>query len=227
MRALLLAVILLISACPVHADEEVLHYNIINLDAAAAKEVANDVMVAVMQASVRKNSAAEAGKAVNEMMAWADSVLADKSSIKHRTMNYQTRPVYQKSAITDWSVTQQLRLQSEDFDALTGVIGTLQQHLQVSSIQFTISPERRKQEVEELIVAALEAFGARAALISKTLKAKDYRIVNLAITDTPGHTPYRGGMQMEAMAVKAAAPVVEAGDSKVEVSVQGKIQIVF
>lgn len=222
-----IAAFMMISVCNAAAGEEVLHYNIINLDAAQSKQVANDVMVVVMQATAQKNSAAEAGRTVNEMMKWADSVIADDTSVQHRTMNYQTRPVYQNKAIAGWSVNQQLRLQSEDFDSLTNMVGSLQQQLQVASMHFEVSPERRKQEVDQLIVSALDTFRNKANLIAQTLKAQDFRIVSLSIRDNAGHAPYRGGVQMEAMAVQAPAPVVEAGDSTVQVTVQGKTQLIF
>lgn len=218
---------LIFTACSVTAGEEPLNYNIINLEADRSEQVANDVMVAVLQASAQKNSAAEAGSTVNEIMTWADSVIADSPSVEHRTLNYQTHPVYQNRVISGWTVKQQLRLQSSDFDTLTSLIGTLQQRLQVASMHFEVSAEQRKKEVDRLIVTALDAFRSKADLITKTLKAQDFRIVTLTIIDDKSHIPYRRGVQMEAMAVQAAAPVVEAGDSKVQVTVQGKIQIVF
>lgn len=227
-RLAAVAALVLLSACSAYAGEEALHYNIVNLDASSSAQVANDVMVVVMQAAAQKNSAADAGHAVNDMMKWADSVIAGNAAVQHRTMNYQTRPVYQNKTISGWSVIQQLRLQSGDFEALSTMVGTLQQQLQVSSMHFEISPERRKQEVDRLIVAALDAFRDKAGLIAGTLKAQDHRVVSLSVADNPVRIPYDSGIQMEAMsAMRAPAPVVEAGDSTVQVSVSGSIQLVF
>lgn len=228
MRILIItAAILTLSVCSAAANEENLHYNIISLDAGQSKQVTNDVMVVIMQAATQKNSAAEAGRSVNEMMEWADGIIKNDPSVQHRTMNYQTHPVYQNKTIAGWSVNQQLRLQSEDLDSLTNTVGSLQQQLQVASMHFEVSPERRKQEIDHLVAMALDAFRSKAILITQTLKAQDYRIVNLSIRDNAGQAPYRGGVQMEAMAARAPAPVVEAGDSKVQVTVQGKIQLIF
>ncbi len=227
-RLAAVAALLLICACSASAGEEALHYNIVNLDASSSAQVANDVMVVVMQAAAEKNSAVDAGHAVNDMMKWADSVIAGNAAVQHRTMNYQTLPVYQNQTIAGWSVVQQLRLQSGDFEVLSTMVGTLQQQLQVSSMHFEISPERRKQEVDKLIVAALGAFRDKADLIAATLKAQDHRIVALSVADNPVRIPYNGGIQMEAMsAARAPAPVVEAGDSTVQVSVSGSIQLIF
>lgn len=218
----------LIVSISAHAlAEEPVQFNIINLRVEQAREVSNDVMVVVMQAAAQKNSSAEAAQSVNEVMAWADKIISEDQKISHQTLNYQTRPIYQNKTITGWSASQQLKLQSQDIEALTAMAGTLQQKLQIGSMRFQVSPDRRAQELETLVVEALEAFRAKAELVTRTLKADDYRLVNLSIDENGGPMPYRQVVQAEAMAVRAASPSVEAGDSKIQVSVTGSIQLVF
>ncbi len=209
-----------------HGDEQV-QYNIVNLNAEQSRQVANDVMVVTMQAIAQKDNAAEAGRKVNETMKWADQIISDDNKIKHKTLNYQTQPVYHNRVITGWKVSQQLRLQSTDFDSLTAVVGRLQEQLQVASMRFEISPDRRKQEVNTLIVEALQAFREKAGLITQTLKAQDYRLVTVSVNEGKTIMPFRGMVQAEAMSVGASAPTVEAGDSKVRVGVDGTIQLIF
>lgn len=208
------------------ADEQ-MEFNIVNLRVEQAREVVNDVMVVIMQAAAQKNSSAEAAQSVNETMAWADTVISADQKITHKTLNYQTRPVYQNKTITGWSASQQLQLQSHDIEALTKMAGTLQQRLQIVSMRFQVSPERRAEELETLIVEALEAFRTKAELITRTMKAEDYRLVNISIDENGRPMPYRGMVQAEAMTARAAAPSVEAGESKIEVSVFGSIQLIF
>ena len=121
------ALILSISALAV-ADEQV-QFNIVNLRVEQDRQVSNDVMVVVMQAAAQKNSSAEAARSVNEVMAWADKIISEDQRISHQTLNYQTRPIYQNKTITGWSASQQLQLQSRDIEALTAMVGTLQQKL--------------------------------------------------------------------------------------------------
>ena len=208
------------------ADEE-MQFNIVNLRVEQAREVANDVMVVIMQAAAQKNSSAEAARSVNETMSWADSVIAGDQRIRHKTINYQTRPVYQNKSITGWSASQQLQLQSEDIEALTALAGTLQQRLHIVPMRFQVSDDRRAEELETLIVEALEAFRTKAQLIAATLKAQDYRIVALSINENGGPRPYQAVVQAEAMTARATAPSVEAGDSEIQVSVSGSIQLIF
>ncbi len=219
------ALIFAVSSLASAAEE--MQFNIVNLRVEQAREVANDVMVVIMQAAAQKNSSAEAAQSINETMAWADAIIAGDQRIRHKTLNYQTRPVYQNKSITGWSASQQLQLQSEDIEALTAMAGTLQQRLQIASMRFQVSDDRRAEELETLIVEALGAFRTKAQLIADTLKAQDYRIVALSVDENGGPRPYQAVVQAEAMMARAAAPSVEAGDSKIQVSVTGSIQLIF
>jgi predicted secreted protein len=226
-KIVVFAAVLVLTVTSLALADEQIQFNIINLRAEQAKEVANDVMVVIMQAAAQKNSGSEAAQSVNEIMAWADTIISADQKIKHRTLNYQTRPVYQNKTITGWSASQQLQLQSDDIEALTKMAGTLQQQLQIVSMRFQVSPERREEELGTLITEALEAFRSKAELVTRTLKAQDYRLVNLSIDENGSPMPYRAVVQTEAMAARAAAPSVEAGESKVQVSVTGSIQLIF
>ena len=221
------AAVLIFASSPLASADDEVQFNIVNLRVEQAREVANDVMEVIMQSSAQKNSSAEAAQSVNESMAWADSIISEDQRIQHKTLNYQTRPIYQNKSISGWSASQQLQLQSQDIEALTTITGTLQQRLQIVSMRFKVSPDRRAEELETLIVEALEAFRAKAELITATLKAEDYRIVALSIDENGGPRPYPAVVQAEAMAVRGAAPSVEAGDSKILVSVTGSIQLIF
>lgn len=218
---------LIIAISSIAFAEEQVQFNIVNLRIEQTREVVNDVMVVIMQAAAQKNSSTEAAQSVNQIMAWADTIFSADQRISHKTLNYQTRPVYQNKTITGWTASQQLQLQGRDIEALTTMAGTLQQQLQIVSMRFQVSPERRAEELETLIVEALEAFRTKAELVTRTMKAKDYRLVNVSIDENGGPMPYRGVVQAEAMAVRSAAPSVEAGESKIQVSVAGSIQLVF
>ncbi|MEJ2057347.1 MAG: SIMPL domain-containing protein [Desulfofustis sp.] len=209
-----------------HADDT-MQFNIVNLTAEQSRQVKNDVMVAVMQATAEKNNSAEAAQAVNKSMAWADTIISASEQIRYRSLNYQTRPVYRDRIVTGWTASQQVRLESEDIEALTAMIGTLQQQLQVVSMDFAVSAEKRKQELETLIVAALEAFNHKAEMISQTMQARDYRLVSMTVNENGAPVVYRGAIQAEAMSAQAMAPQVEAGDSKITVRIAGSIQLIY
>ena len=212
---------------PLFAAEQ-LNYNIINLQADAARQVDNNVMVVSMSAHSEADSAAEASENVNNMMAWAAAIAKENDSIKSRTLNYQTRPLYKNKELIGWSVNQQIRFESRDFRTLSTLVGRLQEKLRVNSMQFEVSPDQQEANVNELITAALAAFREKALLVSTTLGAQDYRIVKISIRENKFSTPYPRGYQAEAMSLqKSSTPHVEAGDSRLNVRAEGSIQLTF
>jgi len=207
---------------------EDLNYNIINIQADAARHVDNDVMVVIMSALSEANSAAEAAENVNKMMSWAAAIANKSDTIKSKTLNYQTRPLYKNKVLIGWAVNQQIRFESTAFESLSTLVGTLQEKLRVQSMQFEVSPDRQENTVMELITGSLEAFGKKARLVTKTLGAGDYRIVNISVREDSPVAPYRRGFQAEAMSVQqSSAPHVEAGDSRLNVRAEGTIQLIF
>jgi len=76
---------------------------------------------------------------------------------------------------------QKLLLEGPDFAALGALIGQLQERLQVTAINFSVSPVRRAAAEDELIAQALDAFKQRAELVRKQFGAKGYRVVDVSI----------------------------------------------
>ncbi len=222
-----LVLIALLTAAPLALAED-LNYNLVNLYGQAQKHIDNDVLVVTMRSTADADSPHEAAKIVNRNMGWAQDLLKDMPEIKKQTINYQTRPRYQNKVIVGWSVSQELLLESEELDELSDVVGSLQQKLQVQSMTFGVSPQRKEVSTDELIAEALTVFEAKARLVTTTVGAKDFRIVTLTIGENAPGIPRQRGYQMEAMAMSAAdAPPIEAGESKITVRVDGTIQLIF
>ncbi len=211
---------------PATAAEDDLNYHLVTLQAQAASTVDNDLLAVTMTALAEANTAAEAAEAVNETMIRAAALIGEVDDIAYQTMNYQTTPRHQNRAIVGWSVSQQISLKSQDIEALTALVGSLQKLLNVSTMQFEISPERRKEAHDRLITEALSAFSEKARLVSSALGANDFRLVNLSI-DEDGAAPLQRDFGMEMALSRAAAPEVAAGESRVSVSVRGSIQLSF
>jgi predicted secreted protein len=229
MKKLFIALSLItLAAFPSLAAAEELNYNLVNLSGEAQKHIDNDVLIITMRSSADADSAQEAANIVNQEMSWAQDIIKDMPDIKKQTINYQTHPRYQNKVIVGWSVSQQLQLESEEIDTLSSIAGKLQKKLQVSSMNFGVSPKRKKTSTDELISEALAVFETKARLVSTTIGAKDYRIVTLTIGENRPSIPRHRGYQMEAVALASAdAPQIEAGESELTVRVDGTIQLIF
>lgn len=209
------------------ASEE-LNYNLVNLQADAFRQVDNDLLVVIMSAVAEANTAREAARSVNDKMIWASEAIRHVDQVKHQTMNYQTSPLYNNRTIVGWTVSQQIRLESLKVEQLTSLVGNLQDQLNVTAMQFEISPERRKETESQLITEALAAFTEKARLVTTALGAKDFRLVTISVNEG-GNMPIRQAYAMEMAVVRSAAPAPEvaAGESRVAVTINGTVQLSF
>lgn len=227
--ARLLMAVCLFSACaavPLQAadTEAPARYNQIHFQAERGRPVDNDRMHATLYVTAEDADAARLADEINRTMDWALKAAKSKTRVQAHTTGYRTYPVKEK--LKRWRATQELQLESSDFAELGGLIGQLQERLQVGAIHFSISPERRKVVEDELITQALDAFKQRAELVRRQLAAKSYRLVDLSINTGGGAqpVPMMRGMVLDAME-KSAAPAVEAGTSTLSVNVGGTIEL--
>ncbi|NNE37891.1 MAG: SIMPL domain-containing protein [Gammaproteobacteria bacterium] len=222
-----LLVIFLLPIHPVWADEDVL-FNQIHINAQVERDVENDQLEVSMVVEKQGNRPEDIAYEVNETMQWALEQAEGKSEIEINTRSYQTFPIYKNRLIVGWRATQELLLKSTDITELTDLVGELQERLQVRNMQFSPTRETRVRIENELISEAMEAFRQRADIIKQHMDEDEYRIVNLHVnTGNSGPVMYRDAMVSRAATMDMAmemAPAVEAGTSKVIVTVSGSIQ---
>ncbi|TDI95232.1 MAG: DUF541 domain-containing protein [Deltaproteobacteria bacterium] len=202
--------------------------NRVSLQAESSKQVANDLMQAVLSAELEDRSPAKLADMINQAMTWALAKSRNAPGITVQSGGYQTYPIRREGAIVAWRASQQLRLESSDTDRMTVLIGELQSRLQLGSLTFTVSREVRRATENELIDAALDIFKQRAEIVRENLAAASYRIVEIDIrtSGAPPRPPApRGGRHMALHAESVTRPAVEAGSSEVSVSVSGTIQL--
>jgi predicted secreted protein len=224
MRArLFLALLLLPAAAP--ADEPL--FNLVTLSAQAEREVPNDLLTAVLAAAADGADPAQLADSVNRTMQRALALAKAARDVQVRSGGYQSSPLYEHNRIVRWRVRQELRLESHDIAAATGLIGKLQSILTLAGLSLSVSPELRRKTENALIGEALAAFKERAGLVAGAMAEKSYRMRSLQIS---GGGPFPRPIPM--LAGKAApgsfspsAPALETGTSRVLVTVSGTIQL--
>ena len=191
-----------------------------------SRDVANDWVTAVMGTSDEDSDAARLADRVNQTMSWALGVAKEARGVTVKSGGYTTHPVYDKSSskIARWAASQDLILESSDFEAVSDLVGKLQSKLLLRGISFGISPETRRKNEDALIGEVLTAFQERAKRVSSGLGARDYEIVSVAI-QTPGGPMPVPFQRAEMMAGKVAAPSFEGGQSTLQVRVDATIEI--
>lgn len=191
----------------------------------STRDVENDWITAVVAITAEDADSAALANRINTEMAWALEQAHAESKVKAKTGGYSTYPVHDDAGrIRRWRASQQLVLEGSDSAAMTALVGKLQARLQLESFDFSVSEERRRKVQEELVTEALTAFRARAALVAKGLGASSFALDDVSVETGGGFQPMqRMRMQEMAMAKDVAQPAVEAGTSRVVVTVQGSI----
>ncbi len=206
------------------AGDKPLTYDRISLSAEAQREVANDLLTAVLYQEREGSDAARLATEVNRAVEWAVAEAGPVKRIKVRTLEYRTHPLYNKQTLTGWRVRQSIRLESADTSALSALVGKLQKRLAVENIGYKLSPATRTQAENNLIGQAIHSFDKRARLITKQMGRPDYRLVSMDV-QTGGMTPrpmQRGAMMAMSM---DAGPSIKPGTQTVQVQVHGTIEL--
>jgi predicted secreted protein len=222
-----MAVAFSLASFPVLAAEEVKPKGtLIDFSVEASRPAVNDMGRATVYAEVSGSNPAELARQVNSAISAALEKAKAYEKVRTQSGNTQTRPVYGKDGrITGWRIRSELLLESRDMMALSELLGRAQESsLAIGQVAVVPSPETQKKAEDEATLEALAAFQAKAKLIADAMK-KTYRIRQMNISSGP--PPDRPVMLRAArMAAMEAAPApIEAGESRVSVTISGQIEL--
>ncbi|MEO1935263.1 MAG: SIMPL domain-containing protein [Myxococcales bacterium] len=202
--------------------------NRVSFQVEVMREVANDWVTARLAVVSEGKDPAVVAAAVNRQMASALGIANKSKGVEVGSGAYTTQPVYDAGRIIRWRARQEIRIESENVDRLSKLIGKLQESLVVlSSITFSVQRKTRTDLEEALIEEALEAFRARAVLIAKGMDRQDWSLVSISVGQS-GSQPrmVHSRMDTEQMfASKASPPAFEAGTSEIRFHVKGSIEL--
>ena len=184
--------------------------------------LASDWIRAVVGISAEQADAAVLAGEVNAAMGWAlERARAAAPAVSAKSGSYQTHPVYEEGRMRRWRATQTLILEGADGDAMTELVGVLQERLQLHSFGFEVAEATRHRVESELVEEALAAFRARAERVRRALGAGGYAIDEISLEASGGAPPPI--VRARVMAAEASAPAVEGGSSRVAVTARGAI----
>lgn len=227
LKSLYLAASLALSGAAL-AAEPAPRYNVVELQAEAQREVPNDTLSASLYVELNDANPAALAAAINEAANAALRVARDYKSVRVRSGSNQTYPVYTKgNVLQGWRGRAEIRVESKDFEAASGLIGKLQAGMQLAGLGFSVSPEVRRQTENELMVEAIVAFKARAEIVRGALAGRSYKVQRLNVNSIYSALPQRFviGIASGGGAPKVAAPDLEGGVSLVTVTAAGAIEI--
>jgi predicted secreted protein len=219
---------LFVVAADAGAAEEV-RFNQVELRAEVTREVTNDLMSARLSVEAHDSSPAGVAATLNRATAEAIAAAAAANQVKAQTGQTYTYPVYDRDQrLIGWRGHAEVRVESRNFQAIAQLAAKLQPTMQLGGIEFSISPEERRKVESELITAAVEAFRARAVIAQRALGGSSYRIRRIAL-DSGGTPPPRPFVAARAAPAGVAAevppPVFEGGETRVQVTAVGLIEV--
>jgi predicted secreted protein len=153
------------------------------------------------------------------------SALAGQMDV--RTGNFGLHPRYsQGGRISTWQGTAELILEGRDFARISQTAGRIQS-MTLGAVSFGLSREQRAVAEGEAQTIAIDRFKQKAAELARGFGFTGYGLREVAVnTNDEAFPPPRPMMAMEARAAQADMAVpVEAGKSKVVVSVSGSVQL--
>lgn len=221
------AALLSVAFVPTASAETPEPSNVVNFEVQVSREIPNDIMRATVSAQKEDRDAANAADAVNRLVTAGLERAKKFPAIKAQTGGYHTYPVYDKTRIAQWRAQSDIRLESRDFSQMSTLLGQLQETMQISNLEFVVSPASRSAAEQGLTVDAINAFRQRAEVIRTAYKADSYRIRQIDI-----HSADNGGIirpqrmaVMEMAAKSVAPPPAEPGSSLLTTSISGSIQL--
>lgn len=209
-------------------SSDALHYNMVNIQAEASRQVSNDEMHAVLFIEKSHKQPSELSTQISQLMNQAMAMAKKYPQVKVETGSQTTYPIYDNdsSKLKEWRGRAEINLESTDFKAASQLVSELQQHFQTQSIHFSVSDAQRKKVENELMTEASKNFQQRAQLLTQTWNKSGYQLVNLNLNTSNSYPQpvMRASMAKFASPEAADTQNVAAGESKITVNANGSIQ---
>lgn len=204
---------------------------VLNLEAQASLEVAQDLGRASLYAEKEAQSASEAQDQVNKVVGEAIQQAKRRPGITIVTTGYQTYPVYSQKAgdLKGWRVRASIQLESKDFAQLSDTTALLSRSMNLDGVTFLLSRESREKTEATLSTDAIKAFQEKAARAAKAFGKNQYQLKEVTVgQDGAQVMPMVGRpvmMSAKAMTFEGAAAPMESGKTLVTVIVRGSVTL--
>jgi len=202
---------------------------ILNISATVREEVEQDLLVATMQYSAENTDSTKLQNEINEAMqkAVTRAKKEDKEVVKINTGSYNVyERTDQRTKERKWYGQQQLTITSQNKDAVLKLVGDLQSMgLKMNGLNYMVDPKTAVKVQDDLMEVAIKELTIRANRVAKALGKSSAEIRELN-TQSNSYSPKQHNFaRAEMMAVSSdaiAAPVAEAGEDTISMTVNGR-----
>ncbi|MBN8520553.1 MAG: SIMPL domain-containing protein [Alphaproteobacteria bacterium] len=214
---------------------------LINLSATETRKLVQDQLIASLRIEKEDVDVKKVQDDVNKAMKAAIEASKKYDSVKVSTGGYNVykneQPIpdpktgqYTGKVKTTWRASQTLDMESKDSASMLELTGQIQElGFAMSNLMYTLSPEKAEAVRDELMVIALKKLRAKAEKASDALGKKGFELTDVNLDTSGGYPPpmpyARSGMEkvmMSAQADAMAAPVADAGESSLSLTVSAR-----
>jgi len=205
---------------------------IITLSAQAEADLTNNEVVVEFRAEAKGSETNKLRKQVDFISTAISKRMKKERGTKIITTGRRIDPVWEsrpgyKRERTGWHMIQSGRITSTRLNAVSDWLQEIEQlgaHLQ--GLQFRVSHQLLQATQEKLRLQAVERFKIKAATFAKGLKAPSFRIARLQTDNYQPDSPMQNSRAFAMTeSMKASAPTLESGESRIVVTVHGEIEL--
>ena len=202
-----------------------------SLEVQASADIENDQMTVVLSATREGPRAQELSQSVLATMQRAIARAKRAEAVTPSLGNISTYPVWgpQGKKTERWTVRASLVLVSQNFAALGALASELTDELQITSVSFALSKEKRAQEEKRLLAELSDSFREKAQAVPQAFGYRSYEIKSLNLNQNSSHgivQPMRLAMA-GAAAESSVVPIPsDGGKTTVTIGVQATIDVV-
>lgn len=242
---LLSAALMAAFAVPAFADDDNVislppaGHTIVNLSVTERTKMAQDTLSATLNYQLDGAAANEIQDKINKAMTQAIAEAKKVTTVKTTTGSYYVYE-YQDASTVDprtgqpfttkklWRGQQSLTLESENSAALLELAGKIQTlGFTMQGLNYSLSPEKADTVRDTLMQKALKQLGSKAKLAADALGKSSYDIIDVNIDGAMPIQPmmYRSmaKMEMAGAADAVSAPVAEAGEADVTMTINARV----
>lgn len=235
-RGIYATLIFAVTSAPVLAQAPVAsvpeNATLLHLSEPAQRLVARDQLHAVLRVEAVDADAAKLQADINHRLAAALAKAKSVTTLRVETSGYSVYPesgpsVVSKTRTNQWRGSASLSLIGQDAAPLLALVGELQKDgLVLSSLTYELTPAAARTAEGELTDQALARLKERAAKVAAALGLSVDRIRDLRVGNALGTQPIPRVFAGQMATASSPAPVAEAGDATVTVTVDADIVLV-
>ena len=204
---------------------------LLNLSVSQQQEVDQDQLTAVLRYSARGRDQTELQDQVNSALAKAMAVLKKSEGLEYATEQYRVYAMTPPRASNrdlenpTWQAQQSLRITGTGADTATllALAGRLQKSgLEMTSLSYSLSPEKHRTVSDSLLAEALQSLQARADETAKLLGKGSAQLLEINLDNSQQVVARHRAMAMAAESADFTAPQAEPGKTTVSLTVSAR-----